>query len=61
VDGKFGIGFVLSGKTLFMHVLQPYVQAIALILDTTVVDVSYIIVNNVLGFVVLNLRTHPLT
>jgi hypothetical protein len=30
VDGKFGIGLVLSGKTSFMHVLQPNVQAIAL-------------------------------
>jgi hypothetical protein len=31
VDGKFGIGLVLSGKTSFMHVLQPNVQAIALV------------------------------
>jgi DNA-binding XRE family transcriptional regulator len=30
VDGKCGIGLVLSGKTSFMPVLQPYVQAIAL-------------------------------
>jgi hypothetical protein len=30
VDGKFGIGLVLSGKTSFMHVFQPNAQAIAL-------------------------------